>query len=311
MDPELATVVSLPPKVTCEDWVVPGPLGSPDVTVRIYRPNESGEPWPAMLWINGGGIDGDGCAGGDAGATHPNAAWICAEAKVIVVSPEYRLAPENPFPAGLEDCYATLRWLVEHAEVLGVDRGRVAVGGASAGGGLAAGLALLARDRGGPSLCYQLLAAPELDDRLATPSMIDFADTPLWSRPNAVRSWQRYLGRSDDATPGGAKPGDVTLGDAAFGDDVSPYAAPARATDLVGLPPAYVSAAEFDPLRDEGIDYALALLRAGVSVELHQFPGTFHGASLERSAAVFKRQAREIHDVLRRALYPAPQPAQI
>ncbi len=271
-----------------EDRVVPGPPGAPDVAVRIYRPTEPGAPWPALLWINGGGFARGG-AGGTIETVHPDVVRICARAGAVVVAPKYRLAPQNPFPAGLEDCYATLRWLVDQADVLGIDRDRVAVGGASAGGGLAAGLALLARDRGGPALRYQLLVIPELDDRLDTPSMIEFIDAPLWNRPDAMLSWRHYLGRSGDAEPG---------------DDVSPYAAPARATDLTGLPPAYVSTAEFDPLRDEGIEYALALLRAGVSVELHQFPGTFHGPNLGRTEAVSRRQEREILDVLRRALHP-------
>src|SRR5207247_8429091 len=136
-----------------------------------------------------------------------------------VVSVDYRLAPEDPFPAGLEDCYAALRWIHDRAEDLGVDRERIGVIGGSAGGGLAAGLALLARDRGGPSLCFQFLGIPELDDRLDTPSMRAFVDTPLWNRPNAELSWPYYLGESTG--------------------DVSPYAAPARAPDLRGLPQPY------------------------------------------------------------------------
>ena len=138
----------------------------------------------------------------------------------------------------------------------------MAVLGASAGGGLAAATALLARDLGGPPLCFQMLHIPELDDRLETPSMRAFVDSPLWNRPLAVKSWQAYLG------------------DLSGSADVPAYAAPARATDLSGLPPAYISTAENDPLRDEGIIYALRLLQAGVSVELHQFPGTFHGSAL-------------------------------
>jgi acetyl esterase/lipase len=167
---------------------------------------------------------------------------------------------------------------------LGIDRERLAVNGGSAGGGLAAGLALLARDRSGPTLCFQYLGIPELDDRLETPSMVRFVDTPVWSRPAAERSWQWYLG------------------DAAGTDDVSPYASPARATDLAGLPPAYISTMEFDPLRDEGIRYALGLLEAGVTVELHSFPGTFHGAAVVADAAVIRREATERLTVWRRAL---------
>jgi acetyl esterase/lipase len=193
------------------------------------------------------------------------------------------LAPEHPFPAGLEDCYVALVWLHENAKELGVDTTRVAVNGGSAGGGLAAGLALLARDRGGPAICFQYLGIPELDDRLDTPSMQRFTDTPMWARPSAEVSWKWYLGENHDG-------------------EVSSYAAPARAVDLSGLPPAYVSTQEFDPLRDEGIIYALRLLQAGVSVELHSFPGTFHGSGIVTTAAVTRREQAEKFAVLRRAL---------
>jgi acetyl esterase/lipase len=203
---------------------------------------------------------------------------------IVVVAVEYRLAPENPFPCGLDDCYAAFQWMTKQATDLGVDPDRIGVYGQSAGGGLAAALALLARDRGGPALCFQYLGIPELDDRLDTPSMQQFVDTPVWHRPNAIKSWRYYLG-----------------GSAANGE-VSPYAAPARATDLRNLPPAYVSTMEFDPLRDEGILYALAMLQAGVQVELHQYPGTFHGSAMVPTAAVSRRGAAEMLEVLRRGL---------
>jgi acetyl esterase len=258
--------------LTIGDRVIPG-----DVTVRVYAPTERAGPVPAVVYIHGGGF-----AIGSVETEHAGAAGIAAGVGAVVVSVEYRLAPEHPFPAPLDDCYAALVWVHSAADELGIDPDRVAVYGGSAGGGLAAGLALLARDRGGPKLCFQFLGIPELDDRLETPSMQRFVDTPMWNRPSAVNSWRHYLG---DA-----------------GGEVSPYAAPARATDLSNLPPAYVSTMEFDPLRDEGIIYALRLLQAGVSVELHQYPGTFHGSALVTTASVSKRQAAEARDVLRRAL---------
>jgi acetyl esterase len=135
-----------------------------------------------------------------------------------------------------------------------VDASRIAIHGVSAGGGLCAALALPARDRGGPAIAFQFLAIPEVDDRLTTASTTAFTDTPMWNRPNAVISWDAYLGAGLPGT-----------------DGVSPYAAPARATDLSGLPPAYVSVMHFDPLRDEGVAYALGMLAAGVTVELHLF----------------------------------------
>jgi acetyl esterase len=263
-----------------DDRTIPGPDGAPDVTVRVYAPRDrASAPVPAVLYIHGGGF-----FVGSIDSEHMGAAALARELGVVVVSVEYRLAPEHPFPAGIEDCYAALVWLHGHADELGVDTARIAVNGGSAGGGLAAGLALLTRDRGGPGLCFQYLGIPELDDRLQTTSMQKFTDTPMWSRGSAEKSWEWYLG------------------DAHGRDDVSPYAAPARATDLARLPSAYISTMEFDPLRDEGIIYALRLLEAGVSVELHSYPGTFHGSGIVTSAAVTRRDAAERMGVWRRAL---------
>lgn len=263
-----------------DDRMIPGAPGDPDVAVRVYAPKaRPATPVPAILYIHGGGF-----FLGSIDSEHGGAARLSQQLGVVVVSVEYRLAPEHPFPAGIEDCYAALTWLHEQADALGVDPTRVAVNGGSAGGGLAAGLSLLARDRGGPAICFQYLGIPELDDRLDTPSMRRFHDTPMWSRPAAEKSWEWYLG------------------DAHRRDHVSPYAAPARATDVAGLPPAYISTMEFDPLRDEGIRYALELMAAGVQVELHSFPGTFHGSAMVTDAAVTKREAVERLVVLRRAL---------
>jgi acetyl esterase/lipase len=264
--------------VVITDRVVPGTGNAPDIPVRVYAPAERTGTVPGLLDIHGGGF-----VVGNIEMEHAVAARLVRALGIVVVAVDYRLAPEHPFPAGLEDCYATLKWIVRDADALGIDSDRVGVYGQSAGGGLAAALALLARDRGGPALCFQFLGIPEVDDRLETPSMRQFVDTPVWHRANAVLSWQYYLG------PG-------------VGGEVSPYAAPARAADLSGLPPAYVSTMEFDPLRDEGILYALGLLQAGVPVELHQYPGTFHGSSAIVTAAVSKRGAAEMIDVLRRGL---------
>jgi acetyl esterase/lipase len=266
-----------------EDRMIPGSEGDPEVSVRVYRPKavaaDPGTTVPGILQIHGGGF-----IVGSVEAEHAGAVLTAAHLGAVLVSVEYRLAPEHPYPAGLHDCYAALCFVHAEAAALGVDPERIALTGASAGGGLAAATALLARDRGGPPVCFQMLHIPELDDRLETPSMQKFVDSPLWNRPLAVKSWQFYLG------------------DLAGKDDVPIYAAPARATDLAGLPPAYVSTAENDPLRDEGIAYALAMLQAGVSVELHQFPGTFHGSALVTGAAVSRRGAQEASVVLRRAL---------
>jgi len=265
--------------VTKQDREVPGGADAPPVPVRIYRPRgaEAGA-LPCVFEIHGGGF-----LMGSIDMMDPWCQSVAAELSAVVVSVEYRLAPEDPFPAGIEDCHAALSWTAESAAELGIDPDRIAIAGQSAGGGLAAGLALLARDRGGPAIRFQLLEIPELDDRLETPSMVQFVDTPLWNRPNAVWSWKHYLGPDHEG-------------------EVSPYAAPARAKDLSGLPPAYISTMEFDPLRDEGIEYGLRLLQSGVSVELHSYPGTFHGSGLLPTAEVSKRSAREAVAALRKGL---------
>lgn len=262
-----------------EDRQVPGWNGNPEVTVRVYRPVQPAAP-AAVYWIHGGGF-----VTGNLEMDHARNVELARELGVVVVSVDYRLAPNTRYPGPLEDVYAGLIWMAHNADELGVDPGRIAIAGGSAGGGLCAGLALLARDLGGPQIAFQFLSVPEIDDRLDTPSMLEFTDTPLWNRARAVASWEAYLG------PG--RPGS---------DDVDYYAAPARATDLSGLPPAYVSVMQFDPLRDEDISYALAMLRAGVSVELHLFPGTFHGSGLMAEAAVSRRERHERTAVLRRAL---------
>ncbi len=266
----------LPEGVTTVDRTVPGVDGN-EIPVRVYSPTRDGAAVPAVLYIHGGGF-----VVGDLDTEHANAMSTADALGVVAVSVDYRLAPEHPFPAGVEDCYSVLTWLAAEADSLGVDPQRIAVFGQSAGGGLAAGLALMARDRGGPALGFQVLGIPELDDRLETPSMVAFTDTPMWNRPSAERSWRYYLGEGANG-------------------ETSPYAAPARAEDLSGLPPAYVSTCEYDPLRDEGIIYALRLLQAGVSVELHQFAGTFHGSTI-LPADVSRRQQAEMVDALRRGL---------
>jgi acetyl esterase/lipase len=254
-----------------EDRTVPA---DPDVPVRVYQPEQA---QGALVWLHGGGG-----VMGDLDTEHPGAARLAAGSDAVVVSVGFRLAPEHPFPAALDDAYAALVWTAEHAAELGVDPARIAVGGHSAGGGLAAGVALRARDQRGPAICFQLLTEPGLDDRQQTWSARNFTATPWLDRDKLTAYWAHYLG----------------------GAPATPYAAPARAADLSGLPPAYIATAEFDPNRDEGIDYALRLLQAGGSVELHQWPGTFHGSSAIPSAEVSQRQLGELAAVLRRALAP-------
>ncbi|GAB2582079.1 alpha/beta hydrolase [Streptomyces capparidis] len=252
-----------------EDRAVPA---EPDVPVRIYRPHRA---QGAVIWLHGGGW-----VVGDLDTEHLWAARIADLSGAVVVSVGYRLAPEHPYPAALDDVYAALAWTHGHAAELGVDPERIAVGGHSAGANLAAAVALRARDEQGPPIRFQLLNEPPLDDRQETWSARNFTDTPWSDRGQVTASWRHYLG-SAPATP---------------------HAAPSRATDLSGLPPAYVATAEFDPNRDEDIAYALRLLQAGVSVELHQWPGTFHGSQALWSAEVSQRQIAQVGAVLRRAL---------
>jgi acetyl esterase/lipase len=244
----------------------------PDVAVRVYRPHRA---QGAIVWLHGGGF-----VMGDLNTEHPWATRVADGSGAVVISVAYRRAPEHPFPAALDDACAVLAWAAEHAAELGVDPTRIAVGGHSAGAGIAAGVALRARDQKGPSIHFQLLNQPELDDRQDTWSARHFTDTPWMTRDKLAATWRHYLGSAP----------------------ASPYAAPARAADLSGLPPAYIATAEFDPLRDEAITYALRLLQAGVSVELHQWPGTFHGSQAILSAEVSQRQLAELGAALRRAL---------
>ena len=268
---ELAAAAAAPDTagMEIEDRTVPA---DPDVPVRIYRPHRA---QGAIVWLHGGGF-----VMGDLDTEHPWAARVADGSGAVVVSVGYRRAPEHRFPAALDDAYAALTWTAEHAAEIGIDPERIAVGGHAAGAGLAAAVALRARDQQGPPIRYQLLNQPELDDRQETWSARTFTETPFMTRDKVAASWRHYLGPAP----------------------ASPYAAPARADDLSGLPPAYIASAEFDPNRDEAIGYAQRLLQAGVPVELHQWPGTFHGSQAVLSAQVSQRQTAELADALRRAL---------
>jgi acetyl esterase/lipase len=243
-----------------------------DVPVRIYRPPSARG---AIVWLHGGGF-----VMGDLETEHPWAIRVANGSGAVVISVGYRRSPEHRFPAALDDAYAVLTWAAAHATDLGIDAQRIAVGGHAAGAGLAAAVALRARDEHGPPIRFQLLNQPELDDRQTTWSARAFTETPFMTREKVATSWRHYLG--DGAA--------------------TAYAAPARASDLADLPPAYIATAELDPDRDEGIEYGLRLLQAGVPVELHQWLGTFHGSQAALSAAVSQRQIAELCAVLRRAV---------
>ncbi|EIV91630.1 alpha/beta hydrolase [Frankia sp. QA3] len=267
------------PGVSARELRVPGPPGAPPVLVRVYRPQGVTAALPAVLWLHGGAF-----VLGTIDAVHGQAAEAALYAEATVIAVGYRLAPEHPYPAALEDCLAVLHWAAGQADEVGADPARLAVAGTSAGGCLAAGLALLTRDRGGPSLCLQQLTTPALDDRLTTPSMVaSDRGTPIWNRTLAEESWRLYLGEGPGPTP--------------------VYAAPARAEDLRGLPRTYLSVAGRDPLRDEALLFGLRLAQAGVPVELHHFPDALHGFAGPATKLDRERIAIEHLATLRCALH--------
>jgi acetyl esterase/lipase len=222
------------------------------IDVQILRPLRGDAALPGVLYVHGGGF-----SYGELDGPSRIAQDVCAEAGAVVVNVHYRLAPEHRFPAGLDDCYTTLEWMTAHAADLGVDPARIAVTGASAGGCLSAALCLLARDRQGPAIAFQCLLVPALDDRGTTDSVRRVTDRRITNGCGMRLTWDTYLGPDR-------------------GDDVPAYAAPARAADLSGLPAAYVLTCGLDPLRDEGLDYALRLARADVPVEVRHVPGAWH-----------------------------------
>lgn len=243
--------------VTVTEHLVPGPAGAPEVAVTVISPAGAGTSRrPGFFGIHGGGLI--------LGTRYFGAAGLVdyvLEFDVVAATVEYRLAPEDPGPAQAEDCYAGLAWFASHAEELGVDPAKIVVMGDSAGGGLSAAMALMARDRQGPALAGQLLGCPMLDDRNETVSSWQYDGIGAWDRNNNDCAW------------------DAVLGDRRGTDAVSPYEAPARATDLAGLPPAFIEVGAAEVFRDEAVAYASGIWAAGGQAELHVWSGGFHGFS--------------------------------
>ncbi|WNG20375.1 alpha/beta hydrolase [Cystobacter fuscus] len=274
----------VPEDVAVEDVRVPGSAGAPPVRVRTYRPRTVQGPTPALLWIHGGGY-----VIGRPEQDDVLCVEFARELGILVASVDYRLAPEHPFPAPLEDCYAALRWLFAQAGVLGVLSERIAIGGASAGGGLTAALAQLAHDRGEVRPAFQLLVYPMLDDRTTTRTDIDGTSHRAWNQGSNVFGWRSYLGRE----PGGAQ--------------VPAHAAPARREELSGLPPAWLGVGTCDLFHDEDLAYARRLDAAGVPCDVAVVPGAFHGFDVITRGAGVARDFRGVYTAaLRRALFPAP-----
>jgi triacylglycerol lipase len=272
------------PHVTSTVMDIAGPPDSPPVRVLCYRPAGTARPLPAIVHMHGGGY-----VIGTAASSEATNRALSAELQCAVFSVEYRLAPETPYPGALEDCYAVLAWLHAHAGELRIDASRIGVKGESAGAGLAAALALLARDRGKLAVAFQHLIYPMIDDRTGAPGSTNenpFVGTYVWTAEQNRFGWTCLLG----APPGGS--------------DVSPYAAPARAMDLTGLPPAFISVGALDLFLEEDLAYAQRLARAGVPVELHVYPGAFHGFDMApHTSRVAQSAVRTGRDALRKALH--------
>jgi len=269
----------MPSTVSIVDHLVNGFDGH-SVMIRVYTPDAAKTNGPGFYWVHGGGF-----VVGDVSTGDPWCVEVAQELNLVVASVEYRLAPENPYPIPLEDCYTGLTWLFRSATALGIDRSRIAIGGSSAGGGLAAGLAILARDRGKEQPCFQFLSAPMLDDRNETESSYLITDTRLWNREANGAAWNAYL----DGKAGA--------------NGISAYAAPARATDLSGLPPAIVTVGDLDLFVDEDIAYAAALRHAHIPAELHVYPGAVHGSTgLVPDSDISQRWRRDEFAALDRAL---------
>ena len=258
---EMFAAIELSDAVERSDHVV---SEDPRVVVRVHRPKGVDGPLPCVYSIHGGGYVLGSYDMDDARFDRQ-----CVHFPCVGVSVEYRLAPETSYPGPLDDCYAGLRWTHEHAAELGIAPDRIGISGVSAGGGLAAALALLARDRGEVPVAFQLLECPMIDDRqITSSSRLD--GLPIWSREANEFGWRSYLG-------------DL------YGGDVPAYAAAARATDLAGLPPALVIVGGADGFRDEDIEYALRLNQAGVPTELHVLPGAPHGVQMFADSVLARR----------------------
>ena len=251
-----AMTADLPPNenVLFEDRVIAGPEGNPDLGVRIYRPVGATGPLPGILFLHGGGM-----VMGTLDTDHLTAVMLCETLGAVIVSVDYRLAPENPAPAAIEDCYTGLQWMAANANELGYEpTDRLAIYGGSAGGGLTIATALVSRDRGGPGIGFLMAPYPMIDDRNVTPSSQVILDIGIWDREGNIEAWEWYLG----------------------GNPADQYSAPTRATDLSGLPPTFIYVGDQDMFMDEDVEFAARLKDAGVPVELHVYPGAYHASEV-------------------------------
>lgn len=264
--------------VVRSEYHVPGPAGAPDILLSVYTPPGAG-PFPCVYHIHGGGY-----VMGSAASLEFRHRPLAEELRAVIVSVDYRLAPETTHPGPVEDCYAGLAWIVAHAAMLNVDVARLGVTGESAGGGLAAALALLARDRGDYTLAFQLLVYPMIDDRTVDAEPHPHVGQHIWTPASNHFGWSALLGHAPGI------------------EGVSAYAAAARADDLAGLPPTFIMTGALDLFLEEDLEYARRLTRAGVPTELHVYPGAFHGFDIHPTAAVAVRARADHAAALKRFL---------
>ena len=261
--------------VTAEELIIPGPEGAPELEITVFRPaSPAGDALPALVNFHGGGM-----IVGHRSWEHGRVIDLVERHGVIGVNVEYRLAPEHPFPAGAEDTYAATRWVSEHAAELGADPARLIVMGGSAGGGFAAAVSLMARDRGGPAIAGQLLLCPMLDNTHTTPASAQYDGIGTWTREANLLAWRLVLGE-----------------ELAYSEDAPAYAAPSRATELGGLPPAFIEAGSAEMFRDEDTDYARRIWAAGGDAELHIWAGGFHGFDMYAPESELARAALAARD---------------
>lgn len=280
--PPTDAVLSQDGAFTIEECTIPGGAGA-DISVVICTPAQPSLPRPALYLVHGGGM-----FSGTARQSMPAYMHLAEALGLVIVAVEYRLAPETPYPGPVEDCAAGLSWTLENADKLGIDDNRVIVLGQSAGGGLAASLILLARDHGHRMPLGLMLTAPMLDDRNNTVSACQMEGIDTWDRSRNEVGWTALLG-SQKGTP-----------------DVSPYAAPARATDLSGLPPTFLDVGSAETFRDEVVEFASKIWKSGGQAELHVWPGGFHGYELLAPAASISHDTRAAREAWLRRMLGSP-----
>ena len=249
------------PQLHTSEHQYAGPDG--ELTLRLYRPETAAATAPGLIYIHGGGM-----IMGDLESQDENMREAATELNIPIASIDYRKAPECPYPAAPEDCYAGVTWVFANAKALGMDPTNIGLMGASAGGGLALATALMLRDRGGPALAFLLPIYPMIDDRHNTRSSHEVLNIGIWDRAGSIEAWNWYLG----------------------GMEADAYAAPARADDLSNLPPTYIDVGDLDLFRDEDIEIAQRLSSAGVSVEFHLWPGAYHASELFAPDAALSRR---------------------